>query len=125
MLASGVPLLTALKNIANIINNKIISEAIMGYHEGIQKGNDLHILVRDSGYFPPMLDGMLEIGKESGTLDDILDKTADYYDEEVEAAIDRLVAMFEPAMILVLAFVIGFIVVAMALPMFDMFQTLQ
>ena len=123
MLSSGVPLLAALKNIAKIINNQIISEAIMGYYEGIQKGNDLHLMVRESGHFPPMLDGMMEIGKESGALDDILDKTADYYDDEVETAIDRLTAMFEPFMILVLAFVIGFIVVAMALPMFDMFQT--
>jgi type IV pilus assembly protein PilC len=68
---------------------------------------------------------MMEIGKESGTLDDILDKTADYYDDEVEQGLQRLVAMFEPFMILILAVVVGFIVVAMALPMFDMFKAVS
>ena len=125
MLASGVPLLTALSNLSNIMNNKVISGAVLLYREEIQKGNELHLVVRDSGYFPPMLDGMMEIGKESGTLDDILDKTADYYYDDVENGLQRLVAMFEPMMILVLAVVVGFIVVAMALPMFDMFQTIQ
>lgn len=125
MLASGVPLLTALNNLSNIMNNRIISEAVLSFREDVQKGQDLHIIVRDSQLFPPMLDGMMEIGKESGTLDDILDSTADYYDDEVEHGMERLVALFEPFMILILAGVIGTIVIAMALPMFDMFQTIK
>lgn len=124
MLSSGVPLLTSLNNLSNIMNNRVISDAVLSYREDIQKGKDLHLAVRESGLFPPMLDGMMEIGKESGTLDDILDKTADYYDDEVEHGMQRLVSMFEPFMILILAVVIGTIVVAMALPMFDMFQTI-
>jgi type IV pilus assembly protein PilC len=125
MLSSGVPLLTALKNLSNIMNNKIIADAILSFREEIQKGNDLHMVVRESGFFPPMLDGMMEIGKESGTLDDILDKTADYYDDEVEHGLQRLVSLFEPMMILILAVVIGFIVISMALPMFDMFSAIS
>lgn len=125
MLASGVPLLTALKNLSNIMNNKVIAEAILGFRENVQKGYDLHMEVRESKLFPPMLDGMMEIGKESGTLDDILDKTADYYDEEVDTSLSKLVTMFEPMMILMLAGIVGFIVISMALPMFDMFQTIQ
>lgn len=126
MLSSGVPLLTALKNLSNIINNKIVAEAILSFREEVQKkGSDLHIVVRESGLFPPMLDGMMEIGKESGTLDDILDKTADYYDDEVEHGLQRMVSMFEPMMILFLAVIIGFIVISMALPMFDMFSAIS
>jgi type IV pilus assembly protein PilC len=125
MLASGVPMLTALKNLSDIISNKIVSDAILGFRDEVQKGNELHLVVRESHLFPPMVDGMIEIGKESGTLDDILDKTADYYDDEVENALQRMVAMFEPMMILILAFIVGFIVIAMALPMFDMFKTIS
>ncbi len=125
MLASGVPLLTALTNLSNIMNNRIISDAVLSFREEVQKGHDLHLVVRESKLFPPMLDGMMEIGKESGTLDDILDKTADYYDDEVEHGMQRLVTMFEPFMILLLAGVVGTIVIAMALPMFDMFQAIQ
>lgn len=116
--------MTALTNLSNIMNNRIISDAVLSYREEVQKGHELHIIVRESQLFP-MLDGMMEIGKESGTLDDILDKTADYYDDEVEHGMQRLVTMFEPFMILVLAVVIGTIVIAMALPMFDMFQAIQ
>lgn len=125
MLSSGVPMLTALKNLADVISNQVFAEAILSFREEIQKGNDLHEVVRESHLFPPMVDGMMEIGKESGTLDEILDKTADFFDEEVETALARLVTMFEPLMILVMAFIVGFIVIAMALPMFDMFQTIS
>lgn len=125
LLSSGVPLLTALKNLADIINNQVVADAILTYREEIQKGNELHQLIREGGLFPPMLDGMMEIGKESGTLDEILEKTADYYDDEVEHALQRLVTLFEPAMILILAFIVGFIVIAMVTPMFDMFQTIK
>ncbi len=125
MLSSGVPMLTALKNLSDVINNKIVSDAILEYRQKIQQGQEFHVVVKESGLFPPMLDGMIEIGKESGTLDDILDKTADYYDDEVDNALQRLVTLFEPAMILLMAFIVGFIVISMALPMFDMFQTIQ
>ena len=125
MLSSGVPMLTALKNLSNIMNNKVIAQAILTFRENVQKGNDLHMEVRESKLFPPMLDGMMEIGKESGTLDDILDKTADYYDEEVDTSLQKLVTMFEPLMIMFLAVIVGFIVISMALPMFDMFKTIK
>lgn len=125
MLSSGVPLLTALDNVSHIIGNKVIEEVIQKYREDIQKGNELHQVVRDSKVFPPMLDNMMEIGKESGALDEILEKTADYYDDEAEQDLQKLVSMFEPAMIIVLAVIIGFVVISMALPMFDMANTVQ
>ncbi len=125
MLASGVPLLTALNNLANIIGNKVVSRQILDYRQQIQQGKEFHEVVRESRFFPPMLDGMIEIGKESGTLDDVLAQTAEYYEGEVDVALQRMVALFEPLMIIVMAFIVGFIVVSMALPMFDMFQTIN
>lgn len=125
MLSSGVPLLTALDNVSRIIGNKVIEEVIQKYREDIQKGNELHQVVRDSKVFPPMLDNMMEVGKESGSLDDILEKTADYYDDEAEQDLQKLVSMFEPVMIIFLAVIIGFIVISMAMPMFDMANTVQ
>ena len=125
MLSSGVPLLTALDNIAHVISNKVAEEAILKFKEEIQKGEELHIVVRESKLFPPMLDNMMEVGKESGALDNILFKTADYYDDEVDQALQRMTTMFEPIMIVVMAAVIGFIVVSMMLPMFDMANTVQ
>jgi len=68
---------------------------------------------------------MIHIGEESGTLDDILDKTANFYDDEVETALQKMVTLFEPIMILVMGLIIGFIVIAMVLPMFDMLKTVQ
>lgn len=125
MLSSGVPLLTALDNVSHVIGNKVVAIEILKYREEIQKGNELHQVVRDSNLFPPMLDNMMEIGKESGALDTILEKTADYYDDEADQALSRLVTMFEPLMIIVLAAVIGFIVISMAMPMFNMASTVQ
>lgn len=125
MLSSGVPLLTALDNIAHVISNKVAEEAILKFKEEIQKGEELHIVVRESKLFPPMLDNMMEVGKESGALDNILFKTADYYDDEVDQALQRMTTMFEPIMIVFMAAVIGFIVVSMMLPMFDMANTVQ
>jgi len=125
MLSSGVPLLTALENISHIITNRVVSNAIKKFKEDIQKGSELHQVVKDSNLFPPMLDSMMEIGKESGALDTILDKTADYYDDEAEQALQRMVALFEPAMIVILGVVIGFIVISMAMPMFDMAKTVK
>ncbi|NDL68231.1 type II secretion system F family protein [Anaerotalea alkaliphila] len=124
MLSSGVPLLTALENISRIIGNKVVENMLQEYREEIQKGTELHVAVKNSHFFPPMLDNMMEIGKESGTLDNILGKTADYYDEEVEQALQRLVTLFEPMMILVLGVVIGFIVISMYMPLFDLAQTI-
>lgn len=125
LLSSGVPLLTALDNVSNAIGNMVVAEEIRRYREEIQKGNELHQVVREGELFPPMLDNMMEIGKESGALDTILEKTADYYDDEADQALQRLVTLFEPAMIIFLAVVVGFIVISMALPMFDMAKTVQ
>ena len=124
LMSSGIPLLKALEVVSNVVNNVIIKERLEEGIENIRKGITLSKAVRDVGIFPPMVDSMIKIGEESGSLDDILYKTADFYDEEVDASLQRLTSLLEPVMLVGMALIIGFIVIAMYLPMFDMMQTI-
>ncbi|MEA5095475.1 MAG: type II secretion system F family protein [Sedimentibacter saalensis] len=125
LLSSGIPLIQAMEVVARVVNNSIIEERLLSGIESIRKGVSLSRTVKDVGIFPPMVESMIRIGEESGSLDDMLYKTADFYDEEAEASIQRLTSMIEPLMIVVMGFSIGFIVIAMYLPMFDMVNTVQ
>lgn len=125
LLSSGVPLLQALENVAGALGNKVAADGIMKVREEVRRGTSLALPIKRLGIFPPMMDNMIHIGEESGTLDEILEKTANFFDDEVETALQKLVTLFEPIMILVMGLVIGFIVIAMILPMFDMLQTVQ
>ena len=89
------------------------------------KGIPLSTAISEIEIFPKMLYSMMKIGEESGTLDEILDKTANFYDDEVEEALQRMTTMIEPLMILVMGGLVGFIVIAMMLPMFDMVNHVQ
>ncbi len=123
LLSSGIPLIQAMEIVSRVVNNSIIEERLLLGIENIRKGVSLSRTVKDVGIFPPMVDSMVRIGEESGSLDDMLYKTADFYDEEVEASIQRLTSMIEPLMIVVMGLAIGFLVIAMYLPMFDMMKT--
>ncbi|TJX16303.1 type II secretion system F family protein [Tissierella creatinini] len=124
LMSSGIPLLKAMEIVSKVVNNVIIKERLEEGTENIRKGNTLSRAVKDVGIFPPMVDSMIKIGEESGSLDDILFKTADFYDEEVEASLQRLTSLLEPVMLVGMALIIGFIVIAMYMPMFDMFNTI-
>jgi type IV pilus assembly protein PilC len=91
----------------------------------MRRGMDLATPIKKMGIFPPMVDSMIKIGEESGTLDAILERTANFYDEETEVALQKLTSLLEPVIILFMAGIIGFIVISMALPMFDMMKTVQ
>lgn len=123
LLSSGIPLIQAMEVVAKVVNNSIIEERLLFGIESIRKGVSLSRTVKDVGIFPPMVDSMIRIGEESGSLDDMLYKTADFYDEETEASIQRLTSMIEPLMIVFMGLAIGFIVISMYLPMFDMMKT--
>ena len=125
LLASGIPLLQAMENVAGIVGNKVAADGILKVREEVRRGVALSQPIKRLGIFPPMVDNMILIGEESGTLDDILDKTANFFDDEVDTALQKMVTLFEPIMILVMGLLIGFIVIAMVLPMFDMIQTVQ
>jgi type IV pilus assembly protein PilC len=125
LMSSGIPLIQAMEVVSRVVNNSIIEERLISGIENIRKGVSLSRTVKDVGIFPPMVDSMIRIGEESGSLDSMLYKTADFYDEEVETSMQKLTSMIEPLMIVVMGLLIGFIVIAMYLPMFDMMKTVQ
>lgn len=124
LMDSGIPLIKAMEVVAKVVNNLPVQDSITASIEDIRKGVPLSRSIKDVGVFPPMVDSMIKIGEESGSLDDILTKTADFYDDEVEASLHKLTTLIEPVMLVGMAVVIGFIVIAMYLPMFDMMQTI-
>ncbi len=125
LLASGISVIQALETAANVTGNEVVISGITIVIEDIKKGSTISSRLKSVGVFPPMMISMVSIGEESGALEEMLEKTADFYDEELEGSISRMVGLIEPVMIVVMAVVIGFIVVAMMLPMFGMLKTVE
>ena len=125
LLASGIPIIQALETSASVTGNQVVIDGIQTVTEDIKKGIVLSSLLKKVGVFPPMVISMVNIGEESGALEEMLSKTADYYDEELDVAISRMIGILEPLMIVVMALIVGFIVVAMIMPMFDMYGTIS
>lgn len=121
LIASGVSLVHSLPVVAGVLGNKIAEDAINKVREEVTKGEWLSEPIKEAGIFPEMLSSMINIGEETGQLDEILNKTADFYDDEVEQAIQTTTALIEPLLIVVMGIVIGFIVISIMLPMFDMY----
>ncbi len=124
LLASGIPLMTSLEVVAKIIGNKVIEKGLIDSIDDIREGTQLSTIIRKMERFPPLLDFMMRIGEESGTMDDVLSKTADIFDEEVDAAITRMTGLVEPLLIVLMALIVGSIVIAVALPMFGIAETI-
>ncbi|MCQ1529801.1 type II secretion system F family protein [Lutispora saccharofermentans] len=124
LLSSGIPLMQGIDIVARVVGNKYISNRLDEAKEDIRKGVPLSRTIKDAGIFPPMVDSMIKIGEESGDLDGILNKSADFYDEEVEAALQKMTEMMQPLMVVIMALIVGFIVISIALPMFDMVNTI-
>ena len=124
LLSSGIPILQALEASALVTNNQIVIDEVKEGIEDIQKGVSLSVVFNSMNLFPPMMISMIAIGEESGSLSDMLEKTANFYDEELDAAIQKMLSLIEPLMIVVMALIIGFIVISMVLPMFDMMNTI-
>ncbi len=125
MLFSGIPLIQALENIERIIGNVVVADGLRQVRTDVQRGSDLAGPMSRLPFFPQMVPSMIHVGEESGTLDDILNKTAEFFDEEVENDFQRVLALFEPILIVVMGVMIGFIVISMALPMFELGKTIQ
>lgn len=122
LLASGVSLVESLPIVSAVLNNVIAEDEVLKIRERVVKGEGLSTPIEDCELFPPMLSSMVRIGEESGALDDMLNKTADFYDEEVEQAIQTLTSMLEPIMIIVMGLVIGFMVIALMLPLYGTYD---
>lgn len=121
LLGSGLSMISALEITSRVVGNRAIEGAIKNSIEKVGRGSTLSETLKSSGIFPPMLINMIEIGEDSGTLEEVLKKTADVYDEEVEDSVTKLTAMMEPAIIVILAVVVGFIVLSIVQPMFQMY----
>jgi len=117
LLTSGVPILSAMETVAGTVDNEVIAEAILAARLSVREGEAIGPPLQNSGYFPPMVVQMIGIGEETGALDQMLGKVADFYESEVEATLQSLTAALEPVMIVFLGFVVGFIVISMFLPL--------
>ncbi|HYE11790.1 MAG TPA: type II secretion system F family protein [Patescibacteria group bacterium] len=125
LMASGIPLIQALESVAKVVNNKPVEQALLGAIDDVRRGINLSIPIKNTNLFPPMVYYMISIGEESGSIDDLLERTALFYDEELDEAIKKMMGLIEPTMIVFMAVFVGLIVVSIALPMFDMFKTVQ
>jgi type IV pilus assembly protein PilC len=120
LITSGVPILQALKITRETIGNEVIQNAVQKVHDSIKEGDTMAAPLDAAKVFPQMVVNMIDVGEETGSLDAMLMKVADIYDAEVEAAVDAMLALMEPAIIICLGGVIGFIVIALYLPIFTL-----
>jgi type IV pilus assembly protein PilC len=120
MLSSGVAILEALDIVGKTAGNKTIENAIYDVRQGIAEGRTMADPLAESGVFPSMVVQMISVGEATGALDAMLGKIADFYDEEVDQAVDNLTSLIEPFMLVFLGVTIGGLVVAMYLPIFKM-----
>jgi type IV pilus assembly protein PilC len=125
LIASGVSILDGLEITAKTAGNRVIHDAVMESRTSIAGGETIAAPLQKSKVFPPMVISMIAVGEQTGGLDEMLTKIADFYDEEVDAAVGNLLALMEPVMIVVLGVIVGGMVIAMYLPIFNMIQTVQ
>jgi type IV pilus assembly protein PilC len=125
LVSSGVSILEGLEITARTAGNRVIHDAVMGSRASIAGGETIAGPLKESGVFPPMVVQMINVGEQTGGLDAMLTKVADFYDEEVDRAVETLLSAMEPIMIVVLGVVVGGMIVAMYLPIFDMINAVK
>ncbi|MGL4761764.1 MAG: type II secretion system F family protein [Sarcina sp.] len=124
VLGAGVSMIQSLEIVGGVLGNKFAEIEIAQVKDKILKGEGLAEPIRDTGVFPLMLSSMIKIGEEAGSLDDILTKTADFYDDELERAIEAITSIIEPIMLIVMGIIVGFLVISVLTPMFEMYSVL-
>jgi type IV pilus assembly protein PilC len=117
--ASGVPILDGLEITAKTAGNAIIEDAIMAVRKSVEEGKTISDPLGETKVFPPMVVQMINVGEQTGALDQMLSKIAEFYEEEVDTAVAGLMKLIEPLLIVFLGVVIGFIVVSMYLPLYS------
>ncbi|MDM0495154.1 type II secretion system F family protein [Clostridium perfringens] len=122
--SSGMSLVTSLEIVASVVGNKIAEKELLKVKEKVLKGEGLGDSIMNIKIFPPMLASMVKVGEEAGSLDSILDKTADFYDDELEREIQTVTALIEPAMIVIMGVIIGFLLISILTPMFKMYNSI-
>lgn len=122
LLASGLPLLEAIEVVSKVVDNHSVMKGLQDAKDQVSKGMPLSKPIEEMGVFPPMITHMVRIGEDTGQLEPILDKVANFYDTEVETAVSQLTTILEPLIIVVLALVVGFVVISIIQPMFQMYD---
>jgi len=125
LFAAAIPMLQMMTIVSNVVGNEVLARLIRESREGLRSGSSIAEPFRNSWLFPPMVVQMLTVGERTGALDTMLEKVADFYEADVDAMADRLKALLEPIMILVLAVIVGTIVLAVMLPSFKLMENLH
>jgi type IV pilus assembly protein PilC len=125
LFSSSVPILQAMTMVERIVGNEVMSKVVLASRDSLERGGSLTEPMRNHWAFPPLIPHMISIGEQTGSLDHMLLKVAEFYEKEVEAETDRLKALIEPLMIVLLAGLVGTIVLSIMLPMFEMFQNVD
>jgi type IV pilus assembly protein PilC len=125
MLASGVPILDALDIVAKTAGNKVVEAALVKTRSAISEGKTIADPLQETGVFPSMVVQMINVGEQTGAMDSMLAKIADFYDDEVDAAVEALTALLEPVMMVFLGGTVGSILIAMYLPIFKIAETIK
>jgi len=125
LLKSGVPLITSLQIVKNILNNVLLAEVIDEATEELEKGQSLSHILRQCEWFPHLLVQMISVGEQSGKLEDMLEKVANSAEREVEMKVMAMTSLIEPVMILFMGLIVGFIVISILLPIFEMNQLIR
>ena len=123
--ASGVPLLESIKLTGQTAGNSQVAEAMEAVYASVQSGGTLAHPIEEADVFPPMVGHMVSVGEESGQLEHMLTKVADFYETEVDTKVKALTSLIEPAMIVVVGGMVGFIVIAMYLPLFSLYDKIR
>ena len=124
LISSGVPILDGLEITAKTSGNSVVEEAIMSTRKSIERGETIAAPLKATGVFPAMVVQMIGVGEATGALDAMLAKIADFYEEEVDTAVAGLLTLLEPLMIAFLGIIVGGIVIAMYMPIFEMISKL-
>ncbi len=125
MINSGISIIESLELVSRVIGNEKIKVGIEEALEQVKKGNGVAGPLNNMDLFPPMMISMIKIGEDTGNMENMLETTANFYDEEVNVAIDSMIQMINPAILLIMAFIVGSIVLAIAMPMFEMYSHIQ
>jgi type IV pilus assembly protein PilC len=125
LISSGVPILNGLDITARTAGNKVVEKAIFATRDSISQGETISEPLKLSGVFPPMVTQMIGVGEQTGALDDMLDKIANFYDDEVDTAVEQLTSVIEPVMIVVMGVIVGGMLISMYLPMFKLISVVS
>jgi type IV pilus assembly protein PilC len=125
LVRSGVPILESLDIVAETSGNYVVAQAVRDTQAAVKRGDPLSRKLEDHPVFPPMVVQMMAVGEETGALDEMLDKIADFYDQEVEATVDALTSLIEPLLIVVMGVCVGGMVIALYMPMFNIIKLIK